>query len=73
MKRPLLCFKWLVSRFCLIDNYCHRCGRKAEPYRVPDIVWRLVTDDSAPLCFACFHRAAECRGLPYIWDVKVGR
>ena len=54
--------KRLASRVAELDNYCRRCGRKAEAFTVPDGLWRRATADSGPLCFRCFDRLAD-RGL----------
>jgi hypothetical protein len=59
MKRPLYILRWIESRFHCIPNYCHRCGRWAEPFVVEDETWRAVTGNADPLCLSCYHKMEE--------------
>jgi hypothetical protein len=61
--------KWVVSRFLVINNFCHRCGRKAEAFTVEDSLWLKVTGGSDPLCFSCFDKAAKKAGAFPVWKV----
>jgi len=63
--------KYVFSRFCAITQYCHRCGRYAEAYMVPDEVWlRIVNDSSQVLCVRCFDKQARRVGIYPSWGIE---
>jgi hypothetical protein len=62
-------FKWFVSRFTIIPNYCHKCGRQAEAFTMTSDLWNKATGAADPLCFRCFDSQARARGVYPVWVV----
>lgn len=68
MRHPLVLTKDLLKRVTTVVTYCKDCGRRCEPFYVPDRIW----NDVAPkrdheLCVRCFGRRARARDLYPEW------
>lgn len=55
-RHPRVLVKYLLSRVTLVHNYCKYCGRRAEPFRVPDQIWDEIYggDGRNVRCLRCF-------------------
>jgi len=67
----LVTLKWLLSRLCVIDNYCKQCGKRAEAFQMEQEVWDVVMADGKHLevCFHCFDRISRRRGYSFVYRI----
>lgn len=69
---PLVLYKFVLSQVALVQNYCKRCGKEAEPFTVPDSIWGEVVGENGrnERCLRCFHNEAESAGFNFEWSVN---
>lgn len=70
---PRVLAKFSLSRVTLVQNYCKRCGRKAEPFTVSDSLWREVVGENGnnERCLRCFTKEATNNAGQYIeWSPR---
>ena len=55
-RTPLAHVKRFLSRFMALRNYCHFCGRRAEPFTSTDKAWAdsQMYGDYEILCLRCW-------------------
>jgi len=52
----LALLKRMAKHFMVLDNFCHRCGRKVAPWNASDALWkRVVKGRWEILCWNCFY------------------
>lgn len=65
--------KRLLSRFLLIVEFCHDCGRETEAWTVEDWFWLKVVGrrDGTNLCVRCFDQRSRRLGFFPIFRLRV--
>lgn len=65
-------FKALLSRWMLVHEFCHECGRRQRlVWTANDRLWAQHADGQHPLCPECFDRLAMMCGVYLRWEPKV--
>jgi hypothetical protein len=66
--------KRVLSRFMVLIEFCHRCGRR-QPlvWRTDDDLWAAVMGGpGGVLCPECFNKAMWKRGFLLYWRASIG-
>lgn len=71
-RHPLVLTKFAISRVILVENYCKRCGRTAEPFFVPDDFWTTVVNEHPrnERCVRCFTAESVEEGHHVEWGLR---
>jgi len=68
-----LYYKLIKRKFMVVNTFCKECGRDVHDFKAPDWVWNEIEKGiryGNVLCYDCFCRKCEEKGLPSVWQLK---